>query len=116
MEWHPKNPCVYLMASKCNGVLYCGVTNDLAGRVAVHKQDLIDGFTKTYGVHTLVYYEFHESMEAAIRRETQIKKWKRAWKVRLIQSMNPEWLDLFTEETGEIREGPADLQRVCKKL
>ena len=111
-EYRPKQPCVYLLASKPNGVIYTGVTSDLASRVSVHKQDLMDGFTKRYGVHRLVYFEMHETMNAAIRRETQIKKWKRAWKVRLIQGMNPEWSDLFDERTGEISLGPADRERL----
>ena len=99
------------MASARNGVLYAGVTSSLAKRVSIHKQDLHEGFTKKYGVHILVYYEMHETMEQAIRRETQIKKWKRAWKVRLIHEMNPEWLDLFDEKWGAIADGPADLER-----
>ncbi|MFM1816414.1 MAG: hypothetical protein RLZ98_3109 [Pseudomonadota bacterium] len=106
-----KEPCVYIMASRRDGVIYIGVTSALADRIAIHKQDLIDGFTKKHGVHALVYYELHETMEDAIRRETQLKKWKRAWKVRLIQSMNPEWIDLFDEATGEILFGPADTDR-----
>ena len=106
-----KQPCVYILASKRGGVLYIGVTSDLPGRVAVHKQNLLEGFTKRYGVHRLVYYEMHETMDSAIRRETQIKKWKRAWKVRLIQEMNPEWRDLFDETWGAVEEGPADLAR-----
>ena len=106
-----KTPCVYILASRRNGTLYTGVTSDLHGRVSLHKQDLIEGFTKKYGVHTLVYYEMHETMEAAIRREKQIKEWKRAWKIRLIESMNPEWLDLFDERTGAILDGPADIAR-----
>ena len=106
-----KEPCVYIMASKPNGILYAGVTSSLHSRVSIHKQDLIDGFTKKYGVHRLVYYEMHETMEQAIQRETRIKKWKRAWKVRLIQEMNPEWLDLFDEKWGSINEGPADIER-----
>jgi putative endonuclease len=110
-QWQSKQPAVYILASKPNGVLCTGVTSDLFGRVAIHKQDLIDGFTKKYGVHRLVYYEMHQTMDAAILRETRIKKWKRAWKVRLIESMNPEWRDLFDERLGEIRDGPADLQR-----
>lgn len=108
---HTKCPCVYIMASKPNGVLYTGVTSSLADRVSVHKQDLTDGFTKRYGVHRLVYYEVHDSMEAAILRETRIKKWQRAWKVRLIQELNPEWVDLFDERTGAILDGPADRDR-----
>ena len=110
--FRPKQPCVYILASKTNGVLYTGVTSDLRSRVSVHKQDLMDGFTKRYGVHRLVYYEMLDSMEAAIRRETQIKKWKRAWKVRLIQKMNPEWRDLFDETWGAVEEGPADRERL----
>lgn len=107
-----KQPCVYILASKRNGVLYTGVTSDLFDRVAIHKQDLIEGFTKKYGVHRLVYYEMHDTMDEAILRETRIKKWKRAWKVRLIHEMNPEWDDLFDEQTGEIRSGPADSERL----
>jgi putative endonuclease len=96
-----KQPCVYILASKRDGVLYVGVTSGLAQRVGLHKQDLIEGFTKRYGVHTLVYYEMHETMPAAIRREKQLKKWNRAWKVRLIEQLNPEWRDLW-DESGEI--------------
>ena len=107
----PKQPCVYFLASQRNGVLYTGVTSDLASRVSMHKQDLLEGFTKRYGVHRLVYYEMHASMAQAIRRETQIKKWKRAWKVRLIHEMNPEWIDLFAE-SGAILDGPADSERI----
>jgi putative endonuclease len=99
------------MASKRDGVLCTGVTSNLWNRVSIHKQDLVDGFTKTYGVHTLVYYEFHETMDAAITRESRIKKWKRTWKVRLILSFNPEWLDLFDDNTGTILDGPADIER-----
>ena len=106
-----KHPCVYILASRRNGTLYIGVTSDVLDRVAIHKQDLIEGFTKRYGVHRLVYYEMHESMEQAIRREKRLKKWKRAWKVRLIESMNPEWDDLFDEFWGAIKDGPADMIR-----
>jgi putative endonuclease len=106
-----KSPCVYILASKRNGTLYTGVTSDLANRVTLHKQDLIPGFTKRYKVHMLVYYEMHQSMPAAIRREKQIKEWKRLWKIRLIESMNPEWVDLFDMRTGEIFHGPADERR-----
>lgn len=111
-EWRPKQPCVYMLASKRNGVLYTGVTARLADRVAVHKQDLIEGFTKKYGVHKLVYYEMHLTLPEAIQRETRLKKWKRAWKVRLIEQMNPEWTDLFDERTGAILDGPADVGRL----
>lgn len=106
-----KSPCVYILASKPNGVLYIGVTSNLEARIAEHDQGLIAGFTLRYGVKLLVYYEFHESMEFAIRREKRLKAWRRAWKVRLIESMNPEWLNLFDPATGEIAEGPADAAR-----
>ena len=78
-------PCVYILASRRNGTLYVGVTADLGQRVWQHKSDLTEGFTKRYGVHTLVWYEVHESMESAIRREKAIKEWKRAWKLELIE-------------------------------
>ena len=110
--WGRKQPCVYIMASKRNGVLYVGVTAQLFDRVAIHKQDLVDGFTKKYGVHMLVYYEMHATLPDAFLRESRLKKWKRAWKVRLIEQMNPEWIDLFDEKTGAILDGPADLARL----
>jgi len=106
-----KDPCVYIAASKPNGVLYIGVTSDLHGRMAEHHQALTGGFTKRYGVRMLVYYEFHDSMHEAILRESQLKKWRRAWKVRLVESMNPQWANLFDPMTGEIAEGPADRAR-----
>lgn len=106
-----KEPCVYILASKPNGVLYVGVTGSLHDRMAEHDQGLIKGFTERCGVKQLVYYELHEAFDAAIRRETQLKKWKRAWKVRLIESMNPEWRNLFDPQTGEVRFGPADEER-----
>ncbi len=111
MSDEAKTPCVYIMTSGRNGTLYTGVTSDLHDRVSMHKQDLIEGFTRKYGVHTLVYYEMHDTMEAAIRREKQIKEWKRAWKIRLIESLNPAWIDLFDERTGAILDGPADSER-----
>ena len=96
----PKSPCVYILASKRNGTLYTGVTSDLGQRIAQHKQDLVAGFTSKYGVHTLVYAEFHDTMDQAIKRETQIKGWRRAWKIELIEKGNPGWRDLFEELTG----------------
>jgi len=87
------------------------VTSEQHARIGVHKQDLIEGFTKRYGVHTLVYYEMHETMDAAIKREKQLKEWQGAWKIRLIESMNPEWIDLFDDRTGDILDGPADRAR-----
>lgn len=110
-----KEPCVYILASKPDGVLYVGVTGDIHGRMAEHDQDLIDGFTQRYGVKQLVYYEFHETFGHAIQRETRLKKWQRAWKVRLIESMNPEWSNLFDPSTGEIRFGPADIARTSER-
>jgi putative endonuclease len=107
-----KTPCVYILASRRNGTLYIGVTSDLHSRISEHKQDLMEGFTKKYGVHLLVYYEMHTTMDAAILREKRLKEWRRVWKIRLIESMNPEWIDLFDERTGEILDGPADRTRL----
>jgi putative endonuclease len=92
-----KTPCVYIMASKKNGTLYVGVTSNPAKRVFEHKSDLVEGFTKKYGVHLLAYLETHEDMQGAIVREKQIKKWKRDWKIDLIESTNPNWQDLSGE-------------------
>ena len=92
-----KQPCVYLLASKRNGTLYVGVTSDLIKRVWQHKNDLVEGFTKRYGVHILVWFEPHETMESAIAREKAIKEWKRQWKLKLIEGSNPEWRDLYEE-------------------
>jgi len=85
---------VYILASKRNGTLYIGVTNDLSRRVWEHRDGLIPGFTKTYGVKTLVYYETFDDINAAINRETRLKKYKREWKINLIQKNNVEWRDL----------------------
>lgn len=90
-----KRPCVYILASKRNGTLYVGVTADLARRMSEHRSDAVDGFTKRYGIHRLVHAEYHETMPDAILREKQIKKWRRAWKLDLIEQNNPEWRDLF---------------------
>jgi putative endonuclease len=106
-----KFPCAYIIASKRDGVLYIGVTSDLEGQMAEHDQGLLPGFTKRYGVKLLVYYEFHDDMAGAIRREKQLKEWRRAWKVRLIEGMNPEWTNLFDPASGEISAGPADSAR-----
>ena len=89
-EWQP---CVYLLASKRNGTLYVGVTSHLAQRVWQHRNDLVEGFTKQYGVHTLVWYEAHATMESAIAREKAIKEWRRVWKMALIEEANPQWRD-----------------------
>ncbi|WP_416305718.1 GIY-YIG nuclease family protein [Neptunicella sp. SCSIO 80796] len=90
-----KQPVVYILASKRNGTLYTGVTSDLIKRIWEHKNNVVEGFSKKYAVHDLVYFEQHENMAAAIIREKQIKKWKRAWKIELIESNNPAWNDLY---------------------
>ncbi len=90
-----KQPCVYILASKRNGTLYIGMTSNLLQRVWQHKNDFVDGFTKRYGVHTLVWYESHETMEGAIMREKAIKEWNRAWKLKEIEKVNPSWRDLY---------------------
>lgn len=101
-------PCVYILASGPNGTLYIGVTSDLYGRMAQHSQKLVAGFTSKYGVTQLVYYELLETMDAAILRETQLKRWNRIWKLRVIEQMNPGWVNMFDPATGEIVAGPFD--------
>jgi putative endonuclease len=88
---------VYLLASKRNGTLYIGVTNDLVRRVYEHKNDIVEGFTKKYGIHLLVYYEQYDNVESAIQRERQMKKWNRQWKIRRIERQNPDWRDLYDD-------------------
>ncbi len=90
-------PCVYIMANRRNDTLYIGVTSDLPRRVWEHREGVADGFTKQYGLKTLVYFELHATMETAIIREKQIKEWKRVWKLRLIEEANPTWRDLGGE-------------------
>lgn len=86
---------VYILTNKRNGTLYIGVTSNLKKRVYEHKQDMIDGFSKRYKTHILVYYEVFDFIEGAIRREKQLKEWKRNWKLELIESKNADWDDLF---------------------
>jgi len=86
---------VYILASRRNGTLYTGVTGNLAKRVYQHKSGLVDGFTKAHDVSQLVYYEVHDDIREAITREKRIKKWRRAWKIRLIEEQNPAWDDLY---------------------
>lgn len=86
---------VYIMASRRNGTLYLGVTSDLPGRVYQHRQGLVGGFTKRYGCKQLVWYQAFEDIDAARHRELQMKEWKRAWKLRVIEEMNPQWRDLY---------------------
>ena len=90
-------PCVYILASGYNGTLYIGVTSELPQRIWQHREHLLEGFTKRYGVTRLIYYEIHDTMESAIRREKQMKLWKRDWKIRLIEQFNPEWADLYEQ-------------------
>ena len=92
-----KQPCVYILASKRNGTLYTGVTSDLVKRVWEHKNNVVEGFTQKYGVHTLVWYEVHETIESAIGREKVIKNWKRDWKIKVVEEMNPQWRDLYSD-------------------
>ena len=92
-----KQPAVYILSSKPNGTLHVGVTSELVKRCWEHKNDLVDGFTRRYGVHRLPYFELHADMTSAITREKQLKKWNRAWKLRLIQKHNPDWRDLWQE-------------------
>ena len=90
-------PCVYILASERNGTLYIGVTGDLGKRVWEHRNDVVAGFTRQHGVHRLVHAEFHDTMPDAILREKQMKKWKRAWKLELIEAHNPTWRDLYED-------------------
>lgn len=90
-----KDYFVYILASKRNGTLYVGVTNDLKRRVYEHKENLVVGFTKKYGVKLLVHYEMTGDVNSAIHREKCIKRWKREWKLRLIEVDNPRWVDLY---------------------
>lgn len=96
-----RNPFwVYILASKKNGTLYIGSTDDLGMRVWEHKNDVFKGFTARYAVKALVWYEAHETRASAFGRERQMKKWERAWKVRLIEEMNPGWADLYETLNG----------------
>ena len=91
------DPTVYLLATHHHGTLYIGVTSNLLGRLQKHREGLMEGFTKDYGVKRLVWFEQHATMEHAIAREKRIKKWNRAWKVRLIEDANPDWRDLAVD-------------------
>jgi len=95
-----KQSYVYILASKRNGTLYIGVTNNLLKRVYEHKNNLVEGFTEKYSVHNLVYYEVHNDKRIAITREKRIKKWRRGWKIRLIEQFNPNWKDLYADLIG----------------
>jgi putative endonuclease len=90
-----RQPAVYILTNKRNGTLYIGVTSDLANRIWEHKNNMVDGFTKKYNLHRLVWYELHDDMESAIIHEKRLKEYKRSWKLKLIESMNPDWQDLY---------------------
>ena len=95
-----KEPCVYILSNHRRGTLYIGVTSSLVKRVWEHKQGLVDGFTKKYQIHTLVYFEMADDMPTAIAREKQLKKWRRMWKIELIEKQNNEWRDLYADLIG----------------
>ncbi|HEX2594606.1 MAG TPA: GIY-YIG nuclease family protein [Rhizomicrobium sp.] len=97
---------VYMMANKRHGTIYTGVTSWLPGRVTEHREDKREGFTKKYGLHKLVWYERHATMKEAIQRETSIKRYKREWKINLIERDNPHWLDLYPALMDVNRESP----------
>ena len=96
-----KQPATYILASRRNGTLYIGVTSDLIARIWQHRQHAVAGFSDRYGVTRLVWYQLHATMEAAITREKRLKKWNRAWKIRLIEESNPYWNDLWTDMKGQ---------------
>ncbi len=95
-----KQPAIYILASHRNGTLYIGVTSDLVARVWQHRDHVVDGFTRKYGVSRLVWYEMHGTMEEAITHEKRMKKWNREWKIRLIEQINPYWNDLWPGLVG----------------
>ncbi|NOT65379.1 MAG: GIY-YIG nuclease family protein [Methylotenera sp.] len=95
-----KQPCVYILSNQARGTLYIGVTSDLIQRIWQHKQDLVDGFSQQHQLHHLVYFEMCEDMLTAISREKQLKKWNRAWKIELIESVNIDWRDLYLDLVG----------------
>ncbi len=92
-----KQPAVYILANKKNGTLYIGVTSDLVKRIWQHKNHVVSGFTQEYEVYQLVYFEQLDDMENAITREKVLKQWNRAWKIRLIEQVNPNWNDLYDD-------------------
>lgn len=104
MTFRDIQPAVYLLASGRNGTLYTGVTSDLVQRIWQHREHQVEGFTKKYDATLLVWYEPHGTMESAINREKQIKKWRREWKIDLIEQANPYWNDLWPEITGQSKD------------
>jgi putative endonuclease len=94
------NPSVYILASKYHGVLYTGISSNLPHRIWQHRHKLVNGFSRQYNVDRLVWFEFHEDIVAAITREKQIKKWNIAWKIEMIEAVNPDWRDRYEEILG----------------
>ncbi|WP_456393833.1 GIY-YIG nuclease family protein [Nitratifractor sp.] len=90
-----RQPAVYILSNRKHGTLYIGISSDLPKRIAEHKSHAVEGFSKRYGLDKLVYYELHSDMRSAIEREKQLKKWKREWKIQLIEEDNPQWEDLY---------------------
>jgi putative endonuclease len=99
----PRPGFVYILASRRNGTLYIGVTSDLVRRLWLHRHGIVEGFSRRYGVHRLVFYEHHEDIRGAIAREKQLKKWRREWKVDLIERTNPRWKDLYDDVVARPR-------------
>jgi putative endonuclease len=99
-NFHMRGGFVYIMTNRRHGTLYVGVTSDLVRRVYEHREGLLEGFTRRYGLKRLVYYEHHDDIRTALQREKTIKHWPRAWKVRLIHELNPEWTDLYDDLIG----------------
>jgi putative endonuclease len=95
-----KQPAVYLPATRKRGTLYIGVTSNLVARTGQHREPIVEGFSKRYDVTMLAWYELHGTMESAILREKQLKKWNREWKLQLVQESNPEWRDLWDDIAG----------------
>jgi putative endonuclease len=92
-----EQPCVYVLTNRRNGALFVGVTSNLVKQVREHRSEVLEGLGRRYRVHQLVWYETHESMESAVRREKELKEWRRKWKLELIEASNPTWRDLLTE-------------------
>ena len=95
-----KQPAVYIMCNAPRGTLYIGVTSDLVQRAYQHRESLVDGFTKKYGLKVLVWYELHDTMVGAVAREKSMKKWRRNWKIELIEKENSDWRDLWRDVVG----------------
>ena len=95
---------VYILANRYCGTLYTGVTGDLIKQIYQHRESMVDGFSTRYRTHLLVWFEIHNDIREAIRREKQIRRWKRAWKIRLIEESNPQWEDLWCQITGQCKD------------